>query len=466
MPKPPDPLPAAGIEETERIADWLEQPGIRLIDITGDWMWPIHAVLDHEALVEYALGKGTLTTRPPGAVAAIGMTAMVTAIVFVKAEVARISEVAEEIAALSGVSEVYSVTGAIDLIAMIRVANHDQVAEVVADRLNKVAGVVSTETHIAFRAYSAHDLEAAFSLAASESRAQPSASWSGDHQLRGNANQAERDHPEDADHLNRAAVATRRVRQHEPDQRADDDAADEHQPAEATETDQDAVEDEQDEQPDVGTDVVSHLVLEDRVGREQADHRGCGSIAHARVRAENEEHRGAAQTSCEVEDDETPGAQLGFDGAARDPQHQEVHQQAEDRPRRQRGGEEPPELTEIDGLIAHHQQPIKQPAADEAEDPFHRENRHDDLRRGSAARLQDRAERGTRGSGRWLARTQRRRGTGSRPTPGSCTHRRSVYGIAGRKCRSSGPDGDNTERNPAARSPDRRPGTGSLGDAT
>jgi len=94
----------------------------------------------------------------------IRMTAMVTAIVFVKAEVARIPEVAEEIAALNGVSEVYSVTGTIDLIVMIRVASHDQVAEVVADRLNKVPGVVSTETHIAFRAYSAHDLEAAFSL--------------------------------------------------------------------------------------------------------------------------------------------------------------------------------------------------------------------------------------------------------------------------------------------------------------
>ena len=56
VPKPLDPLPAAGIEETERIADWLEQPGTRLIDITGDWMWPIHAVLDHDALVQYALG--------------------------------------------------------------------------------------------------------------------------------------------------------------------------------------------------------------------------------------------------------------------------------------------------------------------------------------------------------------------------------------------------------------------------
>jgi DNA polymerase-3 subunit epsilon len=64
VPKPPDPLPAAGIEETERIANWLEQPGIRLIDITGDWMWPIHAVLDHEALVEYALGKGDADDPP------------------------------------------------------------------------------------------------------------------------------------------------------------------------------------------------------------------------------------------------------------------------------------------------------------------------------------------------------------------------------------------------------------------
>jgi DNA-binding Lrp family transcriptional regulator len=89
---------------------------------------------------------------------------VITAIVFIRADVSRIPEVAEEIADLPAVSEVYSVTGAIDLIAMVRVADHEQIAEVVADRLNKVPGVVSTETHIAFRAYSAHDLEAAFSL--------------------------------------------------------------------------------------------------------------------------------------------------------------------------------------------------------------------------------------------------------------------------------------------------------------
>ncbi len=89
---------------------------------------------------------------------------MITAIVFVKAEVDRIPEVAEEIAAIEGVSEVYSVTGQIDLIALVRVRDHDDVAAVVADRLNKVSGVRETETHIAFRAYSRHDLESAFSI--------------------------------------------------------------------------------------------------------------------------------------------------------------------------------------------------------------------------------------------------------------------------------------------------------------
>lgn len=89
---------------------------------------------------------------------------MVTAIVFIKAEVAVIPEVAQAIADISGVSEVYSVTGAIDLIALVRVRSVDDVAAVVADQVNKVPGVTSTETHIAFRAYSTIDLEAAFSL--------------------------------------------------------------------------------------------------------------------------------------------------------------------------------------------------------------------------------------------------------------------------------------------------------------
>jgi DNA-binding Lrp family transcriptional regulator len=91
---------------------------------------------------------------------------VITAIVFIKADVASIPEVAEQIAAIDGVSEVYSVTGDIDLIAMVRVRRHDDIANVIPDAINKVSGVVSTETHIAFRAYSTHDLEAAFSIGA------------------------------------------------------------------------------------------------------------------------------------------------------------------------------------------------------------------------------------------------------------------------------------------------------------
>ena len=89
---------------------------------------------------------------------------MITAIVFISADVARIPEVAESIAALPGVTEVYSVTGKIDLVAIVRVRDHDAVATTVADKLNKVPGILDTETHIAFKTYSKHDLEAAFDL--------------------------------------------------------------------------------------------------------------------------------------------------------------------------------------------------------------------------------------------------------------------------------------------------------------
>ena len=89
---------------------------------------------------------------------------MITAIVMVAVEADKIPEVAQEIADLDGVSEVYSVAGDADLIAIVRVREFDQVAEVIAGRLSKVSGVVHTDTHLAFRAYSRHDLDAAFSL--------------------------------------------------------------------------------------------------------------------------------------------------------------------------------------------------------------------------------------------------------------------------------------------------------------
>ncbi|HET6533950.1 MAG TPA: Lrp/AsnC ligand binding domain-containing protein [Actinoplanes sp.] len=89
---------------------------------------------------------------------------MITAIVMVTAATDSIPEVAQAIADLDGVSEVYSVAGDVDLVAIVRVREFDQVADVIAGRLDKVPGVLDTQTHIAFRAYSRHDLEAAFAI--------------------------------------------------------------------------------------------------------------------------------------------------------------------------------------------------------------------------------------------------------------------------------------------------------------
>jgi len=89
---------------------------------------------------------------------------VITAIVMVRAAVDRIPEVAQAIADLDGVSEVYSVAGDVDLVAMVRVRRHEDLAGVIAGRLNKVEGVRETQTHIAFQAYSRHDLDATFSL--------------------------------------------------------------------------------------------------------------------------------------------------------------------------------------------------------------------------------------------------------------------------------------------------------------
>ncbi|SER47943.1 AsnC family protein [Propionibacterium cyclohexanicum] len=89
---------------------------------------------------------------------------MITAIVFVQVDNDRIPEVAEQIAGLDHISEVYSVTGDIDLIAMVRVGDYEEISQVITDKLTRIPGVLSTDTHLAFRAYSEHDLEATFSL--------------------------------------------------------------------------------------------------------------------------------------------------------------------------------------------------------------------------------------------------------------------------------------------------------------
>ena len=73
-------------------------------------------------------------------------------------------EVAETLAAIPGVSEVYSVGGRYDLVALLRVKVNEDLADLVTHQISTVEGILQTETLIAFRAYSRHDLEAMFSL--------------------------------------------------------------------------------------------------------------------------------------------------------------------------------------------------------------------------------------------------------------------------------------------------------------
>jgi len=89
---------------------------------------------------------------------------VITAIVLVHTAADRIPETAQAIADLDGVSEVYSCAGDVDLVAIVRVNAHEELAEVIAGRLSKVAGVQHTDTHIAFRSYAKVDTDATFSV--------------------------------------------------------------------------------------------------------------------------------------------------------------------------------------------------------------------------------------------------------------------------------------------------------------
>jgi DNA-binding Lrp family transcriptional regulator len=91
---------------------------------------------------------------------------MLNAIVLIDAELPRIADLATELADVPGVSEVYSVAGEADLVAVVRVRHQDELAEVVTRRISALAGIARTRTLIAFKAYSRHDLEALWDLGA------------------------------------------------------------------------------------------------------------------------------------------------------------------------------------------------------------------------------------------------------------------------------------------------------------
>lgn len=89
---------------------------------------------------------------------------MVAAFVLINAEPRRIAALAQELADVDGVAEVYSTAGDADLVAVVRVRRHDELAEVVTGRLAGLEGILGTRTLIAFQAYSRHDLETMWSL--------------------------------------------------------------------------------------------------------------------------------------------------------------------------------------------------------------------------------------------------------------------------------------------------------------
>ena len=89
---------------------------------------------------------------------------MTHAVVLIEAERDALSTLGGELADIEGVAEAYSVTGQWDFVAIVRVPDHEQLADVVTDSVGQLPGVVRTQTMVAFAAFSKHDLEALFSI--------------------------------------------------------------------------------------------------------------------------------------------------------------------------------------------------------------------------------------------------------------------------------------------------------------
>ena len=92
------------------------------------------------------------------------LAAMVHAFVLIDGEPARVADLAVELADIDGVSEVYSVAGHADIVAVVRVRHHEELADVVTRRISALPGILDTRTLIAFQAYSRKDLDAMWEL--------------------------------------------------------------------------------------------------------------------------------------------------------------------------------------------------------------------------------------------------------------------------------------------------------------
>ena len=83
---------------------------------------------------------------------------MITALVLMNVEPGRVRSLAEELLEIEGVTECYSVAGPYDLVAIARVREHDQLSDLVTEKIASLAGINATETLIAFRSFAKRDL--------------------------------------------------------------------------------------------------------------------------------------------------------------------------------------------------------------------------------------------------------------------------------------------------------------------
>lgn len=89
---------------------------------------------------------------------------MVTAIVLMNIKRGMVNQTAEMLTQISGIPEVYSVGGQFDLVAIIRVASNEAMADLVTQQLAKIEAIENTETLLAFQTFSPHDLESMFAI--------------------------------------------------------------------------------------------------------------------------------------------------------------------------------------------------------------------------------------------------------------------------------------------------------------
>ncbi|MBS1269590.1 MAG: hypothetical protein MAG794_00541 [Gammaproteobacteria bacterium] len=144
------------IDEVRRFKNLIFVPA----DLTAE-------IDDFALLSRERLGNDAFNQRLPGATLTATTSPecqMITALILINTERTKIKEVAEKLADIDAISEVYSVSGHYDLVAMVRVKTNDELADLATEGLADVGGIEHTETMLAFRVYSRHDLEAMFSL--------------------------------------------------------------------------------------------------------------------------------------------------------------------------------------------------------------------------------------------------------------------------------------------------------------